>query len=346
MTTALPSATREVRLATGPKGLPGPEHFAVVTQPLTVPGPGQVLVRNQYFLVFPGLRTLIGGQVEGVPLPPIHAGDALFGPAVGEVVAAGPDSPFRPGDAVTHLSGWREHALLAANRCTLIGDELPDPVAHLSSGAAAYGALTRLAEIRPGDTVFVTGAAGAVGTLAGPVARLLGAGRVIGSTRSPAKADRLLNEVGYDAVVVPGSPSATLAGQLREAAPEGIDVLVDTVGGEHLTVALTAARRGARFALVGALSGQLSPDRCGGSAPVDIDSFRIITQGIALRGYSGADHPEVAKEWVTRFGSWLRSGEISFPHVRIPGIERAPRALQELFEGRHFGTVVVELPPQ
>lgn len=147
-------------------------------------------------------------------------------------------------------------------------------------------------------------------------------------------------------MVVPGSPSATLAGQLREAAPEGIDVLVDTVGGEHLTVALMAARRGARFALVGALSGQLSPDGGGGSAPTDIDSYRVITHGIALRGYSGVDHPGVAEEWATRFGSWLRSGEIAFPQVRIPGIERAPRALQELFEGRHFGTVVVELPPQ
>ncbi|MGW6796337.1 zinc-binding dehydrogenase [Streptomyces chartreusis] len=184
-----------------------------------------------------------------------------------------------------------------------------------------------------------------MGALAGPMARLLGAGRIIGSTCSPAKADRLLTELGYDAVVVPGSPFVTLAGQLREAASEGIDVLVDTVGGDHLTVTLTAAR-GARSALVGALSGQLSPDRGDGSAPADIDSYRVITQGITLRGYSGMDHPEVAAEWIARFGPWPRSGDISFAHVRSPGIERAPQALQELFEGRHFGTVVVELPPQ
>lgn len=343
MPIALPSATREIRLDTAPQGLPGPEHFAVVEQPLTAPGPAQVVVRNHCFLVFPGLRTLIGGEVEGVPLPPIHAGDTLFGPAVGEVVAAGPGSPLRPGDVVTHLLGWREHALLPADQCSPIGDVLPSPVAHLSSGAAAYGALTRLAGLRPGDTVFVTGAAGGVGTLAGPVARLLGAGTVIGSTRSPAKADRLLTEVGYDAVVVPGSPSGTLTEQLRKAAPEGVDVVVDTVGGEQLTAALTAARRGARFVLVGAVSGQLSPARNGGSAPADIDTYRVLTQGITLRGYSGSDHPDVADEWATRFGDWLRSGDISFPHVRIPGIERAPQALQELFEGRHFGTVVVEL---
>ncbi|MFH8798241.1 MDR family NADP-dependent oxidoreductase [Streptomyces sp. NPDC017936] len=340
-----PSTTREIRLVTAPEGLPAPEHFAAVAQPLPAPGPGRVLVRNRYFLVFPGLRTLIAGAPEGVPLPSIHAGDVLFGPAVGEVVAAGPGSPLRPGDGVTHLLGWREHALVAAADCVPVGDVLPDPVAHLSSGAAAYGALTRLAGVRPGDTVFVTGAAGAVGTLAGPVARLLGAGRVVGSTRSPAKAERLRTELGYDAVVVPGDRSPSLTRQLRAAAPEGIDVLLDTVGGEQLTAALTAARRGARFALVGALSGQLSPHGDGGSAPVEIDAFRVVTQGITLSGYSGTDHAGVAREWAERFGDWLRSGEISFPHVRIPGIEQAPRALQELFEGRHFGTVVVELPP-
>ncbi|GAA0544547.1 hypothetical protein GCM10010390_53350 [Streptomyces mordarskii] len=127
------------------------------------------------------------------------------------------------------------------------------------------------------------------------------------------------------------------------AAPDGIDLVVDTVGGEQLTAALRVARRGARFALVGALAGQLAPHLDGDSAPVEIDTFRVIAQGITLRGYSGRDHPGVAEEWAERFGDWLRSGAISFPHVRIPGIERARRALQELFEGRHFGTVVVEL---
>lgn len=344
MSVVPPSTTREILLADVPGGLPGPEHFTITEKPFPVPGPGQVVVRNRYFLVFPGLRTLIGGQADGVPLPRIHAGDTLFGPAVGEVVAAAPGGPLRPGDAVMHLLGWREHALVAAAGCTQLGDVLPDPVAHLSSGSAAYGALTRFAEVRPGDTVFVTGAAGAVGTLAGPVARLLGATRVIGSTRSPDKAERLRAELGYDAVVVPGR--RPIDEQLAAAAPDGIDVLLDTVGGEQLTGAVRAARRGARFALVGALAGQLSPHGDGGSAPAEVDTFRLVNQGVSLYGYSGQDHPEMAEEWTKRFGNWLRSGEISFPHVRIPGMDHAPRALQELFEGRHFGTVVVELPPR
>ncbi|MFE9809005.1 MDR family NADP-dependent oxidoreductase [Streptomyces sp. NPDC005227] len=339
-----PLTTREIQLVGAPVGLPGPEHFAVVEVPLPAPRASQVVVRNRHFLVFPGLRTLIGGEVEGVPLPPVHVGDALFGPAVGEVVSVGPGSGLRPGDLVTHLRGWREHALLSEEDCVPLSDVLPDPVAFLSSGPAAYAALTRLAVVRPGDTVLVTGAAGAVGSLAGQVARLLGAERVVGSTRSAHKAERLEAELGYDAVVVPGT--APLAEQLAVAAPDGIDVLLDTVGGEQLTAAVGAARRGARFALVGALSGQLSAehDRDGTTAPAEIDTFRVITLGITLRGFSSSDLGEAAEEWNKRFGDWLRSGEIVFPHVRIAGIDRAPWALQELFEGRHIGTVVVDLP--
>ncbi|MEU5254085.1 NADP-dependent oxidoreductase [Streptomyces longwoodensis] len=339
-----PSVTREIRLASAPEGLPAPGDFDLAERPLAAPGPGEVVVRTAYFLVFPGLRTLIGGRTEGVPLPPVHPGDTLFGPAVGEVVAAGAGSPFGPGETVTHLLGWREHALVPAEGCVPLGDALPDPVAHLSSGSAAYGALTRLAGVRPGDTVLVTGAAGAVGTLAGQVARLLGAGRVVGTTRSPAKAERLRREAGYDDVLVPAARPADVARQLRHLAPDGFDVVLDTVGGAQLTAAVEVARRGARLALVGALAGQLSADRDGGSAPAEIDSYRIVTHGITLRGYSGSDHPDVAQEWTRRFGAWLRSGEITFPYTRIAGMERAPVALQELFEGRHFGTVVVELP--
>lgn len=119
--------------------------------------------------------------------------------------------------------------------------------------------------------------------------------------------------------------------------------LVATVGGDHLVAALGAARHGARFALVGALSGQMAADRAGGSAPVEIDAFRLLAKGVSLRGYAGADHPDVDARWTDRFGDWLRAGEITFPHVRIPGIERAPAALREMIDGRHFGAVVVEL---
>ncbi|MEV3921278.1 MDR family NADP-dependent oxidoreductase [Actinomadura coerulea] len=336
-----PRTSRVVQLAAVPDGLPGPEHFSVVDAPMPAPADGEVLVRNRYFQVFPALRTLIGGGVKGTPFPPLRQGDPLFGAAIGEVVSAPRDTRLRPGDLVRHWLGWREHAVMPADQCTPLDGTLPDPVAHLGQAGVAYTALARDARVRPGDTVFVTGGAGGVGSLAGQIARLLGAGRVIGSTGSPDKAARLVSELGYDAAVVrDGRP---VAGQLAEAAPGGIDVLVDNVGGEQLRAAITAARPGARFVLVGTLAGQLAPDRAGTTAPVEVDTFQLIAKRIEMRGFGGLDDAGDRPEWAERFGAWLRSGDIAFPHVRVAGIENAPRALHELIGGRHLGAVIVEL---
>ncbi|MFA1549664.1 NADP-dependent oxidoreductase [Actinomadura chokoriensis] len=335
------TTSRIVQLAALPDGLPRPEHFAVVQAPMPVPDDGEVLVRNRFFQVFPALRTLIGGGVKGTPFPPLRPGDALFGAAIGEVVSAPPDAGVRPGDLVQHWLGWREHAVMPAAECTPLDGTLPDPAAHLGQAAVVYTALTRDAPVRPGDTVFVSGGSGGVGSLAGQFARLLGADRVIGSTGSPDKAARLVSELGYDAALVRGE--RPIAEQLAEAAPEGIDVLVDNVGGEQLRAAITAARPGARFVIVGTLAGQLSPNGTGTTAPVEIDTFQLIAKRIEMRGFAGLDDTGPHPEWAERFGAWLRSGAVTFPHARIAGIDQAPRALHELISGQHLGAVIVEL---
>ncbi|WP_432087693.1 zinc-binding dehydrogenase [Streptomyces sp. bgisy095] len=335
---------REIRLRTRPAhGLPTPDHLELVTTALPVPAPGELLVRNRWFAVQAALRTLISGRIEGAPLPSVEPGDTLFGAAVGEVVSAPPGGGPRPGELVLHWQGWREYAAVPVTACTPLGDALPDPVAHLSQGRTAYAALTRGAEVRPGDTVLVTGGAGAVGTMAGQIARLLGAGRVVGTTGSPAKAERLVAELGYDAAVVRDA-AAPFAAQLAEAAPDGVDVVFDNVGGEQLRAAVDAARPGARAVLVGALSGQLDPAGTGATARVELDSYALVLKRISLRGFSPLDHPETDAEWRERFGGWLRAGEIAFPHVRTAGMERAVEALHEVLTGRHLGAVVVELP--
>ncbi|MFD7133831.1 MDR family NADP-dependent oxidoreductase [Streptomyces sp. NPDC059894] len=355
MTTVLPRTSREVRLAAVPEGLPEPAHFTVVETALPAPAPGQVLVRNRHFQVFGGLRTLIGGAAVDTPVPGLRPGDTLFGPAVGEVVAAPPGSPLRPGDLVTHPLGWREYALVPVDGCAPVGPALPEPAARLTSGSAAYGALTRLAGVREGDVVLVTGAAGGVGSLAGQIARLLGASRVVGTTGSPHKAERLISELGYDTVLTGGSwrerrdgtdddAHRAFSAQLAEAAPDGIDVLLDNVGGVQLAAAVDAARQGARFALVGALSGQLDARGSGATAPARIDTFRLVVKGVSVRGYTGVDHPDVEAEWAGRLDGWLRSGRIRLPLTRFEGMEQAPRALPELTRGQTFGTVVVDLP--
>ncbi|MFC4912775.1 MDR family NADP-dependent oxidoreductase [Actinomadura gamaensis] len=327
---------REVRLVSRAAGLPRPENFEVVDVP--VPEGDGVLVRNLVFHVFPGLRLLVGDGDGATPLPRLSPGDALVGAAVGEVVSAPDGASAQPGDLVSHFLGWREYSLVPEGRYVRLDGELPDPAAHLAPGVAAYSALTREAPVRPGETVLVTGAAGGVGSLAGQVARLLGAGRVVGTTGSPRKAERLVAEFGYDAVLSREEASA-VEGVLK-AVPDGVDVVVDNVGGEQLRAAVGAANQDARIALVGTLSSQLAPDGSGTSAPVELDLFELIRKRVGLRGVLALD-PEMRGEWTRRFGEWLRAGEIAFPHTRFQGIESAPRALHELLAGGHLGSVVV-----
>ena len=330
---------REIRLAAVPDGLPEPADLAIAEAPVPAPGRDEVLVRNRYFTVFAALRTLLGGGAQGTPLPGLSPGDTLFGPAIGEVMVAPEGSGLRTGDLVQHMLGWREYAAVPLAQCQAVSGALPDPADHLTQGMTAYGALTRAAPLRPGDTVFVSGGAGSVGSMTGQVARLLGAGRVIGSTGSSWKAARMVAELGYDAVVVRGQ--APVAEQLAEAAPDGIDVFVDNVGGEDLRAAITAARQSARFALVGALSGQLAPRGSGSRAPVEVDSFQLILKQVTMTGYSAGGDEELRAEWSSRFAGWLRSGAIRFPVARVEGIEQAPRALHDLLAGRYLGTVIV-----
>ncbi|MEU3878087.1 NADP-dependent oxidoreductase, partial [Streptomyces sp. NPDC029704] len=317
--TAVPRTHREVRLAVRPAGAPSEEHFALVEAPVPVPGPGQVLIRNAVLAVPAVLSDLVRGRGH-LPMPPVEPGTCVPGPGVGEVVDAG-GSTLRPGDLVSSQnSGWREYAAVDARAVhRLDPGALPYPAAHLSQGAAAYMGVVHAGEVRSGDTVFVTSAAGGVGSLAGQIARLHGAARVIGSTSSRRKADVLVQELGYDAVVLRGA--GALDEQLRAAAPEGLDVVVDNVGGEQLRAAISVARRGARVALIGALAAQL-----GDSPTTEIDTMALIAGGITVRGAALHDHLAVIPEWVEVFGRGLREGTLTFPRAVLRRLEQAPRA--------------------
>ncbi|MFT9477971.1 MDR family NADP-dependent oxidoreductase [Streptomyces sp. Mo3] len=337
---SLPATHREVRLAALPEGALTLGHFEVVTAPVPTPGPGQVLVRNRLMSVSAVMRplTLTDPDTLGLPRLLHKAGEVMRGPALGEVISS-PGTELAPGTLVRHRAGWREYALLDAARASPIDPEaLPDPAAHLSQGFAAWLGVVRGAGVRRGDTVFVTGAAGGVGSLAGQFARLHGAERVIGSTGSRHKADRLTRELGYDAVVL--RDAGPIEEQLRATAPDGIDVLFDTVGGEQLRAALALARRNARFALVGALATQLSDDA---SAPTGISTPALIARGVTLRGISAMDHQDAMPAYTREFGRALREGTLTYPYTRLTGIGQAPRALCELVAGHHLGAVLVEL---
>ncbi|OHX11600.1 NADP-dependent oxidoreductase [Chromobacterium sphagni] len=345
--TTLPQTSREVRLAARPKSMPRPEHFTIAEAAVRQPGPHEIVVRNRWFRVSVSTRTMIregAENIKGIPFPALNIGDTLADGAIGEVVWAPPESGFQLGDLVSHALGWREYATVTISGCAPLPDERIDPAAYLGHGATAYAALTGGVQVQPGDTVFISSRAGAIGSMAGQIARRLRAGHVVGSTGSRDKAAWMQAEQGYDAAVV--RDSGPIAQQLAQAAPEGIDVFVDMVGGEQLRAAAAIAREGARFVLLGALTAEFDADEAGMRAPVMLDSFALIIKGVTVRGYSACvEDPGFIKEWLARLAEWQRGSGMHLACSKFSGLENAPRALHEACVGRLTGVVLVELGP-
>lgn len=335
---------REIRLRSRPIGLPGEAHFEIVEAPVPCAGAGELLVRNRWFRISASVRMMIsqGAEaVEGVPFPALREGDVLAEEAIGEVVTAPPGSGFAPGDVVRHFKGWRDYALVRPDEVRQVDRGFSDPAVVLGHGWTAYAALTRAATIAPGDTVFVSSAGGAIGCMAGQIARNLGAGLVIGSTSSAAKGKRLVEELGYDIAIC--REAGPIEAQLRAAAPHGIDVTLDSVGGEQLAAAVKASASGGRIVVIGALSGQLASKGAGRTAPVTLDSFQLLVKKLSLRGYSADDHPDAETEWHQKSKDWSLKGVLDFPKTIVSGLENAPRALARFAAGDHFGVVLVRV---
>jgi len=176
----LPPTSREVKLMRRPDETPGPVHFEIVTLPMPQPSAQEVLVRNRWFRISISARLMMSAgaeDIKGIPFPPINPGDTLTDGAIGEVVSAPSGSGLQPGDLVSHHYGWREYAAVPLSQCVPLHPGPVNPVAYLGHGWTAYAALTRGVQVREGDTVFVSSAAGAIGSMAGQIARTLGAAR-------------------------------------------------------------------------------------------------------------------------------------------------------------------------
>lgn len=329
--------TRSVQLAHRPSGFPSPDAFQLIEHGVADPAPGQVLVRNLFMSLDPGMLMQIGAY-EGIPMPPYRIGAALYGDAIGEVIASN-DPGVPEGALVLHRLGWREHAVADANEVRAVDpDAYPSPSSYLGFGLVAYVGLSVAAELRRGDTVFVSSAAGATGSLAGQIARLLGAGRIVGSVGSPQKVTHALETLGYDAVF--DYHDGPIADSLRAAAPNGIDVYFDNVGGAQLRAAIEVMNVGGRIALCGALARQSAggtPD----SGPGDL--LPMIGKRITMRGFTALDHLHLAPEYGRLLRGWLAEGSIRHTETIVDGLENAPRTLLDLVRGAYTGKVVVRL---
>jgi NADPH-dependent curcumin reductase CurA len=328
-----------------PDGGVAVDDFEVVEVPVPEPGPGQVLVRNTWTSVDPGLRLRLRTDAPAgyfVAFPLDRPMDGIM--AVGEVVesrAAG----FAPGDTVSHALGWRDYAVVdpavpqLGGLGTLTRLDLGDtqPQWHLGPlggmGLTAYAGLHVVGALRGGETVWVSAAAGAVGSLAVQIAKLCG-NRVIASAGSPDKVRWLHDVLGVDAFDYhDGGPGQ----QVRDLAPDGIDVYFDSVGGDHLEAALDQLNRGGRVAICGSISEYESAPRGPGNL------FLAVSKDLTLRGFRGSSNLHLLPEMQRRVTGWLHSGELIHRETVFEGLESAPRALAEMIAGHTTGKTLVSL---
>ncbi|MFF0156592.1 NADP-dependent oxidoreductase [Streptomyces sp. NPDC005263] len=337
-----PRTTRVVCLVRRPEGEPAPGDFAVEERPLPPLGTGRLLVRNLYMSVDPSMR----GRLESTEKHYTHnftPGSPLDGRALGVVEDSRcPSVP--PGTFVRHQLGWREWAVLdaadtdAAGRIDPELAPLPTWLGLLGqTGFTAYVGLTRIAGVRPGDTVLVSAAAGAVGSAAGQFARLLGAERVVGTAGGPDKCALLVKEFGYDAAA--DYRAEPVRDALARLAPDGVDVYFDNVGGEQLAAALHALRPGGRVALCGMMS-QFGGER----HTADLNQLiQAVLKRLTLRGFIVRDHEDLRPEFENKVADWLRSGRITARETVTDGLDNAAQALLALLAGGNVGKMLVRL---
>jgi NADPH-dependent curcumin reductase CurA len=332
-------ASREIRLASRPVGWPTAETFALATVELPDPAPGQVLVRNLIMSVDPYMRGRMNDAKSYIP--PFEVGKPLLGATIGEVVSsASPD--VKPGDVVLHDLGWRDYALADAAKVRAVDPAAaPSLSAYLGvlggTGLTAYVGLFDIAAMKPGDTVFVSGAAGAVGSLVGQFAKLRGAGRVIGSAGSAAKVAALTGRLGFDAAF--NYREGPVRRQLKQAAPDGIDVYFDNVGGEHLEASIAALRRYGRVALCGAISTYNDAE----PAPGPNNLALAVTKRLTLRGFIVFDHYDRLPDFTREVGGWLADGKLVLEETYVDGLENAPAAFLGMLRGENTGKALVRL---
>lgn len=327
---------REVRLVSRPRGWPQPTDFELSTSDLPELADGQLRVRNEVISVDPYMRGRMNDTRSYVP--PFRLGEAMEGAAVG-VVQESRARGYAEGDHVLHQLGWREEAVLDAASARVVDTDAAPASAYLGvlgmTGLTAYAGLTRVARLQQGDVVFVSGAAGAVGSVAGQVARALGAGRVIGSAGSADKVAHLVDDLGFDAAF--DYKDGDVAGQLAELAPDGIDVYFDNVGGDHLEAAIGALRQGGRVAICGAISSYNDTE----PAPGPRNLARLIQVRGTVTGFLVSDHQDLAQEYAGLAAQWLASGQLDSRETVVEGIEHAVDAFLGLLRGDNTGKMLV-----
>jgi NADPH-dependent curcumin reductase CurA len=327
---------REIRLAARPNGVPKESDFELAETPIPVPADGEVLVRNVYMSVDPYMRSRMNDTRSYVP--PFELDQPLQGGAVGQVVDSR-SSRLEVGQWVHSMFGWREYYVADAGALATVDPSLAPVSTALGvlgmPGLTAYVGLLDFGRPQEGETVFVSAASGAVGSIVGQIAKIKGA-RVVGSAGSREKVEYIRDELGFDAAF--DYHERPVRDALADTCPDGIDVCFENVGGEHLEAALPMMRAFGRVVLCGLISQYNDTELAPGPSLAP-----ALVNRLTIKGFIISDHFDRIPAFLADVGQWIRDGRIRYRETVMEGIESAPRAFLGLLRGENIGKMLVKL---
>lgn len=330
--------SREIQLANRPVGLPRESDFTVVDIPMRTPGDGELLVQNVYLFVDPYMR---GRMVDRKSYtPPFQLGETITGGAVGKIVLSNLEG-FHVGDYVLNSQGWREYFVSNGEGLTQVDPALFPLQSYLGvagmPGMTAYVGLLNIGQPKANETVYVSAASGAVGSIVCQIAKIQGC-RVVGSAGSDRKVDWLLNEIGVDSAFNYRNV-ADLSAELGKHCPKGIDIYFENVGGKHLEAALSNMNSFGRIPVCGMISQYNQTEPQPGPKNLGV----IIGKRLLLKGFIVSDHYDQLPQFRADLATWIRDGKIQWEETIVDGIENTPKAFVGLFTGENLGKMLVRL---
>ncbi len=327
---------RQVLLANRPQGAVTEDNFRIVDAPIGTPGEGEVLVRNEWLSLDPYMR----GRMNDVKsyVPPVQLGEVMVGQTVGEVVESR-DSRFQPGDKVLTPSGWQLYGVIKGSELHKIDARRAPASCYLGvlgmPGVTAWFGLLDIGAPKPGDTVVVSAASGAVGSVVGQLAKLRGC-RAVGIAGGAAKCDYVVRELGFDACV--DHKAGKLHENLRAACPKGVDVHFENVGGAVLDTMLALMNRFSRIVICGLVA------EYNATEPYGYRRLRsVLVNRIRMQGMIVFDYQDRYSEALQGLAAYLAAGKLKYRESVVEGIDNAPKGLIGLLRGENFGKQLVRL---
>jgi NADPH-dependent curcumin reductase CurA len=327
----------QVLLAARPEGVPKESDFDVVEVPVTEPGEGEVLVRQRFLSLDPAMRGWMSDRKSYIP--PVALGEVMRGFGVGEVVASG-DAAFAPGDVVAGTLGWQRFALIEGRHL----DKAPpglEPRLLLGplgmAGVTAHYGLLEIGQPKEGETVLISGGAGAVGSMVGQIAKIKGC-RAVGIAGTDEKCAWLTDELGFDGAINYKTAGNLLA-EIGRTCPDGVDIFFDNVGGQILDTSLAAINVGARVVICGAISTYNDTE----PPPGPRNYIHLLVKRARMEGFIILDHRDRYQAMALELAGWLMAGKLRHREHVVTGLENAPAALNMLWDGSNEGKLMIEV---